>query len=156
MKLNLKTPPKIGTFLAIAIVALCGGRSAADQEPGTQIQTLDGGRWRLTEWQLENASPQDFDISLDFEKGRISGRSAVNRYMGGYQADGEGSFSTGMLAGTMMAGPEPAMKAEQDYRSLLQRANRFRIVENTLLLIEEKEDEEQILLRFRPQPEDAK
>ncbi len=51
MKLNLKTPPKIATFLAIAIVALCGGRIAADQEPENQPQALDGGRWRLTEWQ---------------------------------------------------------------------------------------------------------
>jgi heat shock protein HslJ len=86
---------------------------------------LAGTQWRLTGWTLSSLSPADFTITAAFADGRISGRSAVNSYSGSYTAGSGETFSVGQLAGTRMAGPAPATRAEDAYLTLLAEARSY-------------------------------
>lgn len=104
-------PRLTATFVTLALsVALlaaagCGGS-------GSDAPTLDGTAWRLTGWTLSSLDPNDFTITAKFAGGKISGNSAVNNYGGPYTAGPGDACSVGDLASTMMAGPEPDMRAE--------------------------------------------
>ena len=64
----------------------------------------------------------------------MGGTSAVNQYGGPYTAGDDGSFSVGEFASTMMAGPEPDMRAEQNYLTLLAEAKNYAVDGKTLTL----------------------
>lgn len=68
----------------------------------------------------------------------VSGKAAVNTYGGTYTAssenDGAGDFSTGELVRTLMAGPEPAMRAEDLFFELLARARAYSLADGKLTL----------------------
>lgn len=57
-------------------------------------------------------------VTARFEAGRLSGFSGCNRFMGGYQLSA-GKVQIGMLAGSMMACPEPQMALEDAVRASL-------------------------------------
>lgn len=95
---------------------------------------LDGTSWRLTAWTVSSLYPGDFSITAVFSDGRISGGSGVNTYSGAYQAQSDGALEVGELASTLMAGPEPAMRAETVYVTLLREARSFVLSEGTLTL----------------------
>ena len=75
---------------------------------------------------MSSQDPNDFTITAEFKDGRIGGTSAVNQYGGPYTAGDDGSISFGDLVSTMMAGPEPDMKAEQIYLELLDQVEEVR------------------------------
>ena len=107
-----------GVLLAVlAVSAGCGSRSGGSSGGGggssTSAAALAGTSWRLTGWSVSSQDPNDFTITAEFKDGRIGGKSAVNQYGGPYTAGDDGSISFGDLASTMMAGPEPDMKAEK-------------------------------------------
>lgn len=89
--------------------------------------------------------PNDFTITAEFKDGRIGGTSAVNQYGGRYTAGDDGSFSVGELVSTVMAGPEPDMRAEQTYLKLLAEARRLAVHGKTLTLLEANGNESLIL-----------
>lgn len=61
----------------------------------------------------------EFNITLKVEdNGNINGFSGVNRYMGPAEIK-DGKIKVGNLAGTMMAGPEDNMKAENEFKKML-------------------------------------
>jgi len=111
---------------AVALAALAGCSSAAG--------SLDGTAWRLTGWTLSSLYPGDFTITASFAGGQISGRSGVNSYGGTYRAGAGGSFEVGELASTLMAGPEPDMRAEAAYLELLGAAGSYKLDGSTLTL----------------------
>lgn len=113
-------------LLALALLPLagCGSGSGA----------LNGTRWRLTGWTLSSLNPADFTITAQFAGGRISGKSAVNSYSGSVKLGPGQAFATGALAGTKMAGPEPAMRAESAYLALLAQARSWERTDNRLTL----------------------
>jgi heat shock protein HslJ len=108
---------------AIAGYALLGGGSA-----------LDGTSWRLEAWSVSATDPTAFTITAEFADGQISGTSAVNSYSGPYTASRSGSFSSGPINSTAMAGSEGAMRAEQTYFALLDQVERFSREGDTLTL----------------------
>ncbi len=108
----------------------CDDGSAND----ASAAALEGTRWKLAAWSASALAPADFDITADFAEGRIGGRSAVNSYGGDYAAAADGSFSTGTLAMTEMAGEPSAMRAESRYIDLLGRARRWHIYQGQLTL----------------------
>ena len=95
---------------------------------------LDGTQWQLTGWSLSSLAPGDFAISAKFADGKISGRSAVNSYAGTCTLGPGNAFSVGPLASTRMAGPEPAMRAESGYLTLLEQAKSYKLADRTLTL----------------------
>jgi heat shock protein HslJ len=88
----------------------------------------------LTGWSVSSRDPADSTITAEFADGRIGGKSAVNTYRGPYEAGSDGAFSVGDLATTMMAGPEPDMRAETTYLELLAGASSYTVEDRTLTL----------------------
>jgi heat shock protein HslJ len=114
--------------VAVAISALVGcarGHAA-----------LDGTQWRLTEWTLSSLDAQEFDITAQFEDGKMSGHGGVNSYGGPYALGPGSAFSVGQIASTEMAGPEPAMRAEGAYLTLLGQARSYRVEAGRLTLLD--------------------
>lgn len=98
---------------------------------------LEGTRWRLAAWTLSSLAPGDVAITAEFRDGRIGGRSGVNTYGGPYVAGPGDAFRAGPLMGTLMAGPEPAMRAERAFLDLLGQARSCRIEDGQLTLCDE-------------------
>ena len=118
------------TALAGLVLLACGCSS------GTGTPSLDGTSWKLTGWSLSSLDPNDFNITADFKDGKVTGQSAVNRSSGSYTTGPGDAFSTKETATTMMAGPEPAMRAEQAYLKLLGEAASFKVSGSTLTLFD--------------------
>jgi heat shock protein HslJ len=121
-------------LLAVALLAAgCGGTSGSSSGgssgggSSTDPAALTGTSWKLTAWSASSQDPNDFTITAEFIDGRIGGKSAVNQYGGPYTAMSDGSISFGDLVSTMMAGPEPDMKAEQTYLALLAKMSSFKV-----------------------------
>ncbi len=76
-------------------------------------------------YQLQNAM-NDAQITISFNPAelRYAGKSAVNRYFGGYKTDGN-KLTLGPAGVTMMMGPEPLMQAEQNYLQSLAKVVSF-------------------------------
>ena len=102
---------------------------------------LDGTQWRLSEWTLSSLSPADFTITATFADGQISGWSGVNSYRGPYSLGSGNSFAAGPLVSTEIAGPEPAMRAESAYVTLLGQARAYELAEGRLTLLDESGNE---------------
>lgn len=117
--------------LAAAALLLVGCGSGDDSGGAP---SLEGTSWRLTGWSASSLDPADFAITAQFDDGKIGGTSAVNTYGGPYEAGEDGSFSVGDLASTMMAGPEPDMRAETIYLQLLAEAKQYTVEGETLTL----------------------
>jgi heat shock protein HslJ len=128
-------PRRIAVLVTLALsvtllgVAGCGGSSSASP-------TLEGTSWRLTGWTLSSLNPEDFTITAAFADGKISGKSAVNNYNGPFTEGPGDAFSVGELISTMMAGPEPDMRAEQAYLTLLAQAKSYVLKDGVLTLFD--------------------
>jgi len=122
----------MGRMMSLLVVgallpALASGCSRRDDP-------LAGTQWRLTGWALSSLSPADFTITAAFADGKISGRSGVNSYGGSYEVGPGNAFGVGRLSSTRMAGPEPAMRAEGAYTTLLARTRSYEVREDRLTL----------------------
>ncbi|MDO9108490.1 MAG: META domain-containing protein [Coriobacteriia bacterium] len=67
----------------------------------------------------------------------MSGNDGVNNYGGPYKAGPGKAFSVGPIASTEMAGPEPAMRAETIYQTLLGQAKSFKVEAGKLTLYDQ-------------------
>ncbi len=125
----------VGTA-ALALVAglsagaVVGCRSCGGESP------LDGTGWVLQGWSISSLYPGDFEITASFDDGQISGKAAVNTYTGPYSTDSNGTFEVGEITRTLMAGSEPAMRAEDLFLELLKEARGFRLEGGQLLLLD--------------------
>jgi heat shock protein HslJ len=80
--------------------------------------------------------PASVTITMKFADGQVSGNSGVNSYGGPYTAGPGGSLTLGALAMTEMAGPEPAMRAESAYQTLLAQVGSFKLADGKLTLFD--------------------
>ncbi|MCY7353484.1 MAG: META domain-containing protein [Lysobacter sp.] len=95
---------------------------------------LDGTAWKLVEWSVSSQHAAATGITAKFSNDRISGSSGVNSYDGPCKAAADGAFSVGPLQSTEMAGPEPAMRAEGAYMTLLGQASSYTMTGGKLTL----------------------
>ena len=116
-------------IVAVTLSALALAGCAAPGAP-----SLEGSQWRLSEWTLSSLAASDFNITAAFANGQISGRSGVNTYSGPVTVGADGSFAIGRLRSTLMAGTEPAMRAESAYLTLLGQARTWKIANGKLIL----------------------
>jgi len=114
-------------LVAFAVTSL--GCTAGASAPG-----LDGTSWTLTGWSASSLDPVDFKITAIVEDGRVGGHSGVNSYGADYQIGSGGSFEVGEIVTTLIAGPEPAMRAETIYTELLKQAREYAVEGDTLTL----------------------
>lgn len=120
----------VATLLtAAALLALAGCLPGASP--------LDGTRWRLVQWTISSIDPADVTITAQFARGRISGNSGVNSYSGPCKLGPRGALAAGPLASTEMGGPEPMMRAEGAYVTMLAQARSFKVAEGRLTLYDQ-------------------
>jgi heat shock protein HslJ len=100
----------------------------------TGADPLSGTQWRLTGWSVNSIDPSSVTITVKFADGQISGNSGVNSYGGPYTVGPGGSITLGALAMTEMAGPEPAMRAESAYQTLLAQVGSYTVAGGKLTL----------------------
>ena len=121
-------------FLAALVILLFGMSHFALVGCSDTSGSLDGTQWRLTEWTLSPPNPADFTITAKFTNREVAGNSGVNMYRGPYLLGPGNAFSIGRVAGTLMAGPEPAMRAETAYLTLLGQAKSYKVTDGKLIL----------------------
>ncbi len=110
-------------------VTACGSADTKQDQAA-----LQGSEWRLAQSSVATLQVGLTDVTAAFDGKQVSGSSGVNRYSGGYTADADGAFSTGPLAGTLMAGPEEHMQLESAYLRMLEAAETFAIEGDRLTL----------------------
>ena len=103
------------------VSAACGSTDSADPD------ALTGTEWTLTQSSVSSVDLGAAGITATFDGERVSGFSGVNQYGGPYSAGDDGSLEVGDLAGTLMAGPEPLMRAEQMYLDLLRKCTSYKV-----------------------------
>ena len=120
-----------GAVVCAALVwAGCGGGTS-----GTDPKTLEGVDWTLVESSMSSVDLGAAGITANFDGEKVYGFSGVNQYGGPYTAKDDGTLEIGELASTMMAGPEPLMKAEQAYLELLKGCDGYQVEGDTLTLL---------------------
>lgn len=117
MNARMRSMLVLAAIAVPVLVAGCSGTSGrGDQDP----EALKGVEWQLTSAESEgDADLNAAGITLEFTADNLAGFSGVNMYSAGYTADAKGVLTIEQPAGTLMAGPEPAMAAEQEYLKLL-------------------------------------
>ncbi|MBL9173517.1 MAG: META domain-containing protein, partial [Verrucomicrobiales bacterium] len=79
--------------------------------------------------------PPDAGITLRFTgAGKVAGRSAVNRYFGGYTLGPAGAIHWTPFGSTRMAGPPERMKLEDQFLKALESTTRAEVTANGLVL----------------------
>jgi heat shock protein HslJ len=139
-------------FAALALIVVLTLGLAGCTTTG---DALLGTNWRLTGWGGTSIDPTSLDsidiasgkITANFDEGRVSGNSGVNTYSGAYKVTPAGSFSAGPIAATEMAGPEPAMRAESAYLTLLGQAKSYEVVGSQLTLLGSNGDDRLVFER---------
>jgi len=114
----------LGAIVLVATVVI-GSPAMAGDVSAASADYLPN-QWKTS----TNGIKQTLTLTKD---GKVSGDSGCNRYVGGYTISGS-SITFGPLAGTLMACPDPQMKAEAAYLAKLQSATKFKATLNTLTL----------------------
>jgi heat shock protein HslJ len=118
------------TLLLLGLGLVILGGCASDN-------SLNGTSWKLTGWSVNSLDPTNFTITAKFADGKVSGNSGVNSYSGPYEASSGSSFAAGPFTSTLMAGPDPAMRAESIYMKLLDAAQSYKVSGDTLTLYDQ-------------------
>lgn len=105
------------------------------------LSVLEGSEWILTRMSREQAVPEDAEVTIAFNPGRISGRSACNRYSADIkEGDSAGEILIGPTMGTRMACPDHLMEVESMYLEALAQVTDFSFYSGKLMLNGQKED----------------
>ena len=115
-----------------------GGLSSIDvtEEPGRlSLETIGDTRWVLREWSWGEAAPEEPEVMLRYDDGRLTGNSGCNNYFT-TPTLGEmpGDVSVGPIGATRMACPEPEMAVEARFLSQLEGVNRYGFMAGGLML----------------------
>jgi len=90
------------------------------------LDTLEGSDWLLTRMDKNQSLPDDAEVTLSFAAGRISGKSACNRYSADItEADNPGDILIGPTMGTRMACADHLMDTESLYLKALGQVSSF-------------------------------
>jgi len=143
---------RVFAALALIVVAAVGLAGCA-----TTGDALKGTNWRLTGFgasSVDSAGLESIDlasgkITAGFADGRVSGNSGVNTYSGPYKVAPGGTFSAGPIATTKNAGPEPAMRAESAYLTLLGQAKAYEVTGSQLTLFGNNGDDRLVFERSK-------
>lgn len=138
---------RLTALLVVLLLAGCasGGTvnpSASPTPSALPAELLPGEDWILFSTQSVPDAPQ-FDVTLRFDEGKVSGKAPVNRYFGD-AAVSDTALTFGPLATTQMAGPPEAMTAETGYLKALAQVTSWQVAEQVLSLF----DDEGALLQY--------
>lgn len=107
----------------------------ADDQGRLSLADIEG-EWALTGFSHGEELTPDIEITLQVAQGRVSGKSACNRYSGNVsEGSGPGEIKADSpMASTRMMCPPQLMDAEQRYLHALQNVAKFSFVAGKLLL----------------------
>lgn len=115
------------------------------------LSILDESDWLMTHINRQQALPDDAEVTLSFNAGRISGKSACNRYSADIQeGDNPGDILIGPVMGTRMACPDHLMEVESLYLKALAQVTGFSFFSGSLALNGQNEDGAPFSLLFKP------
>jgi len=104
------------------------------------LNTLAGTEWVLTELNRNEPIQEGAEVSLVFTEGKISGKSACNRYSASVeQGEAPGDLKIGPAMGTRMACPGELMDLEHKYLDALTHVTGFSFLAGKLVLTWEKD-----------------
>jgi heat shock protein HslJ len=99
------------------------------------LSVLEGSEWILTRMSREQPVPEDAEVTIAFNSGRISGKSACNRYSADIkEGDSAGEILIGPTMGTRMACPDELMEIERHYLDALSQVTDFSFHAGSLAL----------------------
>jgi heat shock protein HslJ len=115
------------------------------------LNVLEGSEWILNRLTREQPLPADAEVTLSFGGGRVSGKSACNRYSADIkQGDSPGDILTGPAMGTRMACPVHLMEIERNYLDSLAHVRSFSFHNGKLALSGQNVDGTQFTMLFSP------
>lgn len=121
------------------------------------LNILDGSNWLLTHINRQEPLPDDAEVTLSFNTGQISGKSACNRYSAGIEeGDNPGDILIGPTMGTRMMCPDHLMSVESLYLKALSQATSFSFFSGSLTLNGQDEDGKPFSLLFKPAEKEHK
>jgi heat shock protein HslJ len=131
-----RSPIALLATVLIAVVALlsaCGGNDEVPNAP-----TMLEGSWKL---ETLNGAAADAAVSstLTMNDGKANGNAGVNQFNGTYNAPSNGVLTFSPFATTMMAGPDNAMKQEQEFLTALENTKKFTTEDGALVLMDDSE-----------------
>ena len=137
--------PLLAAVLLVPALAACSGSSsggAAVEEGAGPVGGAGfvGPEWRLVAAAVDSSDLSRFDITVTFTDTDVSGHSGVNRYAGPFMSGPDGAMDIGPLAGTAMAGPEDAMRAEQAYLAVLDTVTGYTVTDARLELYADQQE----------------
>ena len=104
------------------------------------LATLAGTEWVMTHFNRNEPIQEGAEVTLAFADGKISGKSACNRYSAGVeQGEAPGDLKIGLAMGTRMACPGELMDLESKYLDALSRVTGFSFLASKLVLNWEKD-----------------
>jgi heat shock protein HslJ len=117
----------------VTMAALLSGCGGAVNAPNAA--TMLEGSWKLA---TLNGAAADATVpsTLTMNGGKANGNAGVNQFNGSYDAPSDGVLTFGELATTMMAGPDNAMKQEQDFLKALADTKKFTTEDGALVLMD--------------------
>ena len=140
---------KMKWIMITGIVCMFAMGCFTDIDKDVDSNILDGTKWSLIGAAVSSVDLAQFTITAQFSTSQISGNSGINTYGGSYTIGANNTFSVGALHSTKMGGSEEAMRAENLFIELLQKARKYEVKETTLTL--KNESGNQILLEFTAQ-----
>ncbi|HET7820040.1 MAG TPA: META domain-containing protein [Ornithinibacter sp.] len=115
----------------VALLSACGGEDNAPNAP-----TMVEGSWKLETLNGAAADPA-VPSTLSLNDGKATGNAGINSFNGSYEAPSDGVLTFGPLASTQMAGPDNAMKQEQDFLKALGDTKKFTTEDGALVLMDD-------------------
>lgn len=115
------------------------------------LAILDGSDWLLTHINRQEPLPDNAEVTVSFNAGRISGKSACNRYSASIEeGDSPGEILIGPTMGTRMMCPDHLMAVESLYLKALAQLTNFSFYSGSLALSGQDEDGNPFSLLFKP------
>jgi len=133
--------------ITITLSLILGGLSmTADADPATDLET---NKWQLIQYFDESGDTKVLlDTSLidiQLSDGKFSGTAGCNNYFGSYLTEGDKLTFPHPIGATRKLCPGPVMEQEHAYLQLLNQVNSFHIDDETLVLLNQKQ---QSVLKF--------
>ena len=97
---------------------------------------LQGAEWRLSAFSRSEKAPEEPEVTLTFDEGRVAGSSGCNRYFADVDESvgGPGSISIGPAGGTRMMCPDAFMAVEDRFLEQLAAADSYGFLAGKLVL----------------------
>ena len=147
--------PRLNRFLSLTLLTVTGalGACAAGTPlaPAAAPEPLWGSEWRLQDIGGQAALPQKA-ATLTFPKsGQVAGEGSCNRFFGNVEIERD-RLKFGPLASTKMACMGGASEQESRYLGALQKAQRYEVKGDTLLIHAQGMDQPLRFVRTAPRP----